>query len=64
LALKFKQSCADFRPQNGQIKVPDFQTPYLKKNPKISKIPVHGSIDHKKAKGLQMIQFMDGFLYC
>jgi hypothetical protein len=25
--LKFKQSCADFRPKNGQIKVPDFQTP-------------------------------------
>jgi hypothetical protein len=21
LALKFKQSCADFRPQNGQVKV-------------------------------------------
>jgi hypothetical protein len=26
LALKFKQSCTDFRPQNGQIKVPDSQT--------------------------------------
>jgi hypothetical protein len=27
LALKFKQSCADFRPQNGQIEVSDSQTP-------------------------------------
>jgi hypothetical protein len=27
MALRFKQSCADFRPQNGQIKVPDSQTP-------------------------------------
>jgi hypothetical protein len=27
LALKFKQSCADSRPQNSQIEVPDFQTP-------------------------------------
>jgi hypothetical protein len=25
LALKFKQSCVDFRPQNGQIKVLDSQ---------------------------------------
>jgi hypothetical protein len=30
LTLKFKQSYADFRPQNGQIEVPDFQTPDLK----------------------------------
>jgi hypothetical protein len=27
LALKFKQSCADSRPQNGQIKVPNSQIP-------------------------------------
>jgi hypothetical protein len=27
LALKFKQSCTNSRSQNGQIKVPDFQTP-------------------------------------
>ena len=27
LALKFKQSCIDFRPQYGQIKVFDSQTP-------------------------------------
>jgi hypothetical protein len=27
LALKFKQSCADFRLQNGQIEVPDYPTP-------------------------------------
>jgi hypothetical protein len=27
LALKFKQSCIDSRPQNGQIEVPDFQIP-------------------------------------
>ena len=26
LALKFKQSCAYFRLQNGQIKIPDSQT--------------------------------------
>ena len=26
LALKFKQSCVDIRPQNGQIEVPDSQT--------------------------------------
>ena len=26
LALKFKKSCVYFRPQNSQIKVPDFQT--------------------------------------
>jgi hypothetical protein len=26
LALKLKQSCVDFRPQNGQIEVPNFQT--------------------------------------
>jgi hypothetical protein len=26
LALKFKQSCVDSRPQDGQIKVPDSQT--------------------------------------
>jgi hypothetical protein len=26
LALKFKQSCVDSRPQDGQIKIPDFQT--------------------------------------
>jgi hypothetical protein len=25
LALKFKQSCADFKPQNGQIKILDSQ---------------------------------------
>jgi hypothetical protein len=29
LALKFKQSCVDFRPQNGQIEVPNSQIPYL-----------------------------------
>jgi hypothetical protein len=29
LALKFKQSCANFKPQNGQIEVPDSQTLYL-----------------------------------
>jgi hypothetical protein len=27
LVLKFKQSCVDSRPQDGQIEVPDFQTP-------------------------------------
>jgi hypothetical protein len=27
LALKFKQLCTDFRLPNGQIKVPDSQTP-------------------------------------
>jgi hypothetical protein len=26
LALKFKQSCVDFKPQNGQIRVLDSQT--------------------------------------
>ena len=30
VALKFKQSCADFRPQNGKIEVPNFQTPNSK----------------------------------
>jgi hypothetical protein len=29
LVLKYKQLCVDFRPQNGQIEVPDFQTPDL-----------------------------------
>jgi hypothetical protein len=29
LALKFKKSCTDFRPQNGQIEVLDFQIPNL-----------------------------------
>jgi hypothetical protein len=29
LVLKFKQSCVDFRPQNGQIEVQDSQTPDL-----------------------------------
>jgi hypothetical protein len=29
LALKFKKSCTNSRPQNGQIEVPDFQIPDL-----------------------------------
>jgi hypothetical protein len=48
LALKFKQSCTDSRPQNSQIKVPDSQTPD-------SEILDPESIDHKKAKSLEMI---------
>jgi hypothetical protein len=48
LALKFKQSCTDSKSQNSQIKVPDSQTPD-------SEILDPESIDHKKAKSLEMI---------
>jgi hypothetical protein len=56
LALKFKQSCTDFRPQNDQIKVPNSQTP----DSKILDLEsldflnsTHGSIHHMKAKALR-----------
>jgi hypothetical protein len=60
LALKFKKLCADFMPQNGQIEVPNSQTPNLEiQNPWISRIPTQGSIDHKKEKSLEMILIQD-----
>jgi hypothetical protein len=56
LALEFKQLYADFRSQNGQIKVADFQTPDLEiLDPESSDFlnSSSRSIDHMKAKALR-----------
>jgi hypothetical protein len=71
LALKFKQSCVDFRPQDGQIKVPDSQTPdvgildlessdFLNSNSRI-----HRSHEGERPQDDTdpRFQFMDGLLY-
>jgi hypothetical protein len=71
MALNFKQSCANFRPQNGQTEVPNFQIPNLEildsKSPDFmnSNSWIHRS--HKRERSLYdtdlRFQFMDGFLY-
>jgi hypothetical protein len=56
LALEFKQLYADFRSQNGQIKVADFQIPDLEiLDPESSDFlnSSSRSIDHMKAKALR-----------
>ena len=71
LALKFKQSCANSRPQDGQIKVLDSQTldseildlespDFLNSNSRI-----HRSHEGKRSQDdtNPRFQFMDGLLY-
>ena len=71
LALKFKQSCVDSKPQNSQIKVPDSQTPDLKildlefvnfLNPSSR---IHRSHEGERPQDDidPKFQFMDGLLY-
>jgi hypothetical protein len=56
LALKFKQSCIDSRPQNGQIEVPDFLN---------SSSWIHRSHEDERPRDNTdpRFQFMDGLLY-
>ena len=71
LALKFKQLCADFRPQNGQIKVLDSQTPDLEiLDPESLDFHNSNSQIHRSQEGKRpqddidsKFQFMDGLLY-
>ena len=71
LALKFKQSCANSRPQNGQIKVLDFQTPHSEildpESPNFmnSSSRIHRSHEGKRPQDDTDPRFllMDGFLY-
>jgi hypothetical protein len=71
LALKFKQSCADFRPQNGQIKVLDSQTPDLENlNPESPDFQNSSSRINRSHEGERTqndidprFQFTSGLLY-
>jgi hypothetical protein len=71
LALKFKQSCTDFRPQNSQIKVPTSQIPDSKTLDLESQDSLNSnSRIHKSHKGKRpqddtdpRFQFMDELLY-
>jgi hypothetical protein len=71
LALKFKQSCADSRPQNGQIEVPDSQTLDSEiLDPELLDFLNPSSRVHRSHEGErpqddtdQRFQFTDGLLY-
>jgi hypothetical protein len=71
LALKFKQSCADSRPQNGQIEVLDSQTPDSEildlESPDFqnSSSRIHRSYESKRPQdNIDLrFQYMDGLLY-
>jgi hypothetical protein len=71
LALKFKQSCADFRPQNGQIEVLDSQILELEilnlESPDIlnSNSRIHRLHEDERLQNNidPRFQFMDGLLY-
>jgi hypothetical protein len=71
LALKFKQSCTISRPQNGQIEVPDSQTPNLEiLDPEFLDLLNSSSRIHRSHEGERpqddndlRFQFMDGILY-
>jgi hypothetical protein len=71
LALKFKHSCVDSRTQNGQIEVPDFQTPDSEildlESPDFqnSSSWIHRSQEDERPQDDTdpRFQFMDGLLY-
>jgi hypothetical protein len=71
LALKFKQSYADSKPQNGQIKVPDSQTPDFDilnlESPDFQNLSsqIHRSQEGERPRDDTdpRFQFMDGLLY-
>jgi hypothetical protein len=71
LALKFKQSCIDFRSQNNQIEVQDFQTPNSEildsESPDFqnSSSWIHRSQEDKRPRDDTdpRFQFINGFLY-
>jgi hypothetical protein len=71
LALKFKQSCTDSRPQNGQIEVQDSQTPDSEildpESPDFLNSSSRIHISHKGERPRDdtdsRFMFMDGFLY-
>jgi hypothetical protein len=71
LALKFKKLCADFMPQNGQIEVPNSQTPNLEiLDPESLDFQNSNSRIHRSQEGKKprddtnpRFQFMDGLLY-
>ena len=71
LAFKFKESCANFRLQNGQIEVPHFQTPNSKiLDPKFPDFMKSNSQIHRSHEGKRpqddidlRFKFKDGLLY-
>jgi hypothetical protein len=71
LALQFKQSCVAFGPQNGQIEVPNFQTPNSEiLNPEFLDSLNSNSWINRSHEGDRpqddidpRFQFMDGLLY-
>jgi hypothetical protein len=71
LVLKFKQSCINFKPQNGQIKVPNSQTPDLEiLDPESSdslnySLQIYRSYEGERPQDDidPRFQFMDGLLY-